>query len=162
MPEGDLGPAVRKALAEPPQRVRRLHLPDGRQVWLKRVERLAGAMRLQKGDPVRAFEAERRGLHALADRGLPVAGLLAEGDDWFVMQDAGPILPQVVADAPEDEALRAFAVAGRALGRLHWAGLVHGRPAVRDICWDGQEARFIDLERFRRRGGAGWGKPPTW
>ena len=44
--------------------------------------------------------------------------------------------------------LRAMAQAGRSLGLLHRAGMVHGRPAVRDICWDGSEARFIDLERF--------------
>jgi hypothetical protein len=33
--------------------------------------------------------------------------------------------------------------------------MAHGRPAVRDVCWDGRAARFIDLERFRlaRRAG---------
>jgi hypothetical protein len=34
--------------------------------------------------------------------------------------------------------------------------MAHGRPAVRDICWDGQDARFIDLERFRRATRAGF------
>jgi tRNA A-37 threonylcarbamoyl transferase component Bud32 len=152
-----LDQSLRTALSEPPRRVRRLDLPDGRRFWLKRVERLSGVMRAQKGDPAMAFEAERAGLHALAEAGLPVAELAAEGPDWVLMPDAGPVLPTVVGEKGRSDAekLAAFAAAGRSLGRLHWAGLVHGRPAVRDICWDGQEARFIDLERFRpgARGG---------
>jgi tRNA A-37 threonylcarbamoyl transferase component Bud32 len=145
------------ALAEPPRRVRRVDLPDGRRFWLKRVERLSGRLRLQKGDPERAFAAEREGLQALTEAGLPVARVALEGPGWMLLPDAGPVLPKVVADPGREEAekLAALARAGRALGLLHWAGMVHGRPAVRDICWDGQEARFIDLERFRpgRRGG---------
>lgn len=149
--------SLKSALAEPTRRVRQLDLADGRRFWLKRVERLSGVMRAQKGDPVRAFAAERTGLKVLAEAGLPVARVAAEGPDWVLMPDAGPVLTEIVADPErlETEKLMAFARAGRALGLLHWAGLVHGRPAVRDICWDGTEARFIDLERFRRgaRGG---------
>jgi tRNA A-37 threonylcarbamoyl transferase component Bud32 len=148
----DLEDSLQKALAEPPERVRRLDLADGRRFWLKRVERLSGRLRLQKGDPDRAFAAERAGLRVAASAGLPVAGVAAEGPDWVLMPDVGPILPVVVGDPGRSEAekLRAFAAAGQALGRLHWAGMAHGRPAVRDVCWDGAEARFIDLERFRR------------
>ena len=153
----DLDAMVKTALAEPPRRVRSLVLPDGRRFWLKRVERLAGRLRIQKGDPGRAFAAERDGLRALAAAGLPVADVAAEGPDWMLMPDAGPTLPRVVADPArsEVEKLRALQEAGRALGQLHWAGMVHGRPAVRDICWNGTQARFIDLERFRpgRRAG---------
>lgn len=150
--------ALSAALAEPARRVRPVDLPDGRRFWLKRVERLAGRLRLQKGDPAKAFAAEREGLKALAAAGVPVAGLVAEGEDWVLLPDLGPVLPQVVADPGRSEAekLRAFAETGRALGRLHWAGMAHGRPAVRDVCWDGREARFIDLERFRRTGRAGF------
>jgi tRNA A-37 threonylcarbamoyl transferase component Bud32 len=153
----ELEASVKAALAEPAVRVRPLELADGQRFWLKRVERLSGRMRLQKGDPVRAFAAERDGLRTLAEAGLPVAVIADEGPDWVLMPDAGPTLHDVVADpaASEAEKLTAFARAGRALGLVHWAGMVHGRPAARDICWDGQEARFIDLERFRhgRRGG---------
>jgi tRNA A-37 threonylcarbamoyl transferase component Bud32 len=154
----DLDESLARALAEPPRRVRRLDLADGRRFWLKRVERLSGRLRLQKGDPARAFAAERDGLRALGAAGLPVAGVAAEGSDWVLMPDAGPTLPEVVINPARDETekLRAFAEAGRALGRLHWAGMAHGRPAVRDLCWDGQEARFIDLERFRRARRAGF------
>ncbi len=158
MTDPDLAAALQTALAEPPCRVRAVVLPDGRRFWLKRVERLSGRLRLQKGDPGRAFAAEREGLRALGAAGLPVADVAAEGPDWVLMPDAGPVLPEIVGDPGRSEAerLRAFAEAGRALGRLHWAGMAHGRPAVRDVCWDGAEARFIDLERFRRATRAGF------
>ncbi len=158
MSDPDLDAALTSALAEPPQRVRAVVLADGRRFWLKRVERLSGRLRLQKGDPARAFAAEREGLRMLAAAGLPVAGVAAEGPDWVLMPDAGPVLTAVVVDPARGEAetLAAFAAAGRALGRLHWAGMAHGRPAVRDVCWDGREARFIDLERFRRASRAGF------
>lgn len=152
MEDSLLDDQLKVALAAPPVRVRRIDLPDGRRFWLKRVERLTGVMRAQKGDPSRAFASEREGLRALAEAGLPAAEVAAEGPGWMLMPDAGPILPEVVDDPQRSEAEKfaAFAQAGRALGLLHWAGLAHGRPAVRDICWDGMEARFIDLERFRR------------
>jgi tRNA A-37 threonylcarbamoyl transferase component Bud32 len=158
VPDPKLDAALSAALTEPPRRVRSVVLSDGRRFWLKRVERLSGRLRLQKGDPVRSFAAEREGLRALEAAGLPVAGVAAEGADWVLMPDAGPVLPEVVGDPGRGEAekLQAFAEAGRALGRLHWAGMAHGRPAVRDVCWDGQEARFIDLERFRRAKRAGF------
>jgi tRNA A-37 threonylcarbamoyl transferase component Bud32 len=153
----DLDQEVKAALDGPFRRVQRLDLADGRRFWLKRVERLSGRLRLQKGDPGRGFAAEREGLRVLGAAGLPVADVAAEGPDWMLLPDAGPTLPEVVADPalPEAAKLAAFAETGRALGNLHWAGLVHGRPAVRDVCWDGAVARFIDLERFRhgRRGG---------
>jgi hypothetical protein len=150
----DLTRAVEAALAGPPRRVRPVDLPDGRRFWLKRVERMGLILRLQKGDPQALFDAEREGLHLLADRGMPVAPVALEGPDFLVTPDVGVPLGQL-DKAPAEEGARAFAAAGKALALLHWAGLVHARPAIRDICWDGQEARFIDLERFRpgRRGG---------
>ena len=147
----DLERAVQAALDESEKRVRSLVLADGRKFWLKRVERLSGRMRLQKGDPARSFEAEREAMRKLHALGMPVAGLALEGPDWFVLPDAGPTLPFAIdhSNAPDADKLRAMNLAGHALARLHLAGMVHGRPAVRDICWDGQNIRFIDLERFR-------------
>ena len=49
------------------------------------------------------------------------------------------------------ERRRAVAAAGRALGLLHRKGFSHGRPALRDLCWNGREVTLIDLERFSLR-----------
>ncbi len=146
----DLGPALRLALADLPVRIRALRLTDGQRVWLKRAERLTGRMRFQKGDGKTGFTREREGLRLLGGLGLPVAPVIAEGPDWFVTPDLGETLRSLLWQET-DQRLPAFQAGGRALGRLHRAGHAHGRPAIRDICWNGTEARFIDLERFSER-----------
>lgn len=145
----DTDPALAAALAGPFRRVMAVDLADGRKVWLKRVERLTGRMRLQKGDPQRAFRAEREALHHLAALNLPVVPVVAEGEGWFATADCGQTLNRALlaeVSAPARSAM--MAAAGQALAALHGCGLAHGRPVLRDICWDGQTARFLDLERF--------------
>lgn len=119
--------------------------------WLKRVEVLAGVLRLQKGDPRRALDAERRGLRLLGERGLPVVPLLAEGPDWLLTGDCGPTAEALLRaeTLPAVSVARLMAAVGSALGALHQAGVAHGRPVLRDVCWDGRRALFIDLERYR-------------
>jgi tRNA A-37 threonylcarbamoyl transferase component Bud32 len=142
---------VLAALAVRYLRVQMIDFPDGRRFWLKRMERVSWRMRLQKGNPRTAFEAELTGLQVLGDAGLPVAPIALQGPEYVVMPDVGRTLHAIVSDPSVrvTELAQAFAQAGLSLARLHQAGFVHGRPAVRDICWDGTVARFIDLERFR-------------
>jgi tRNA A-37 threonylcarbamoyl transferase component Bud32 len=141
---------VARSLLESHDRIRALDLADGRRAWLKRVEDLSLRLRLQKGDSRKGFERDRAGLHALGEAGLPVAPILAEGPDYFVTPDLGVTLQTMLRDPASDPAERcaAFAAAGAALAALHANGFTHGRPSIRDICWDGEAARFIDLERF--------------
>lgn len=148
-----LDAAVAGALAGPFRRILSLDLPGGGRVWLKRLERRGLPARLQKGDPGRSFAAERTGLRILAGAGVPVPEILFEGEGLMVLSDAGPSLATLARDGSRDEGerLAGFAAAGRALALLHGAGFAHGRPAVRDICWDGKVARFIDLENFLPR-----------
>ncbi len=143
-PSAGLDAALSNALAERGWRVRRLELPQGR-VWVKRVERLSFRLRLQKGDPKRGLEAERAALKRLAAAGIAVPPLLAEGPDWIALPDAGADLRSVLRDPPA--AALALPSAARALAALHAGGFAHGRLVLRDICWDGTTARFIDLER---------------
>lgn len=143
--------AIADALAEAPVRVRLLETPAGR-MWLKRVEHLSLRWRLQKGSGRRSFEKDREGLHVLGDAGLPVAPILAEGPDYFVTPDLGVTLRGLMSDTgPSDDRRAAFGAAGRALAALHVQGFSHGRPAVRDLCWDGTQVRFIDMEKFSAR-----------
>ncbi len=142
-----LGAAVDAALTGPYHRIMALNLADGRKVWLKRAERLTGRMRLQKGDGAKGFARERDGLHILGQAGLPAAPILAEGPDWFVTPDLGPTLRHLMWDHSGD-IVPVFAAAGTALARLHLQSYRHGRPAIRDFCWNGADIHFIDLERF--------------
>lgn len=139
--------AVAAALAGPYARVMPLTLPDDRKVWLKRAERLTGRMRLQKGSGMKGFTREWAGLHLLGGLGLPVAPVLAEGPDWFVTPDLGPTLRHFMWH-PSGDHTDVFAAAGTALAQLHLASYRHGRPAIRDFCWNGEAIHFIDLERF--------------
>jgi hypothetical protein len=139
--------AIAAALSGPYARVLLLTLPDGRKVWLKRAERLTGRMRLQKGSGMKGFAREWAGLHLLGGLGLPVAPVLSEGPDWFASPDLGQTLRHLMWNTAGDHTA-IFAAAGAALAKLHLASYRHGRPAIRDFCWDGQAVHFIDLERF--------------
>ncbi len=133
-------------------RVQPLYLA-GQRLWLKRAEtRLPLRQRLQKGDPGRALRAEIEGLRFMARHGLPSPEILSSGPEMLVTGDAGAPLyllfePDAGAQAHEREL--ALASAMRGLAALHAAGGRHGRPKLRDICWDGKQARLIDFERFR-------------
>lgn len=137
-------------LQAPHRRVSRVEAA-GRAVWLKRAERLGLRWRLQKGDPQRALVSEWQGLLDLGDRGLPVARLVAAGPGFLATDEAGVSVADLLATTA-GQAAGAEAVlmsAGQALATLHAEGVAHGRPALRDICWDGAHARFIDLEQYR-------------
>ena len=126
---------------------------SGQAGWVKRVERVGLRLRLQKGDPRRLFEAERRAYLSLQDAQLPFPKVLAEGRDHFVLADAGPTLRSLLrAAGPEAPEVRtALIAAATALARLHGAGYSHGRPNLCDICWRDGQITFIDLENYNPR-----------
>ena len=144
---------LKAALAQPSQRIRPLSLPDGGRVWLKRVEQATGLMRLQKGNGHSAFVAERNALRLLHAKGVSVPEVIAEGPDYLLLPDLGPTLASLLRDSthPAADRTKAFVAAGAALAGLHRAGFSHGRPALRDFCWQAGQLRLIDLERFRNR-----------
>ncbi|WP_226779170.1 hypothetical protein [Oceaniglobus trochenteri] len=144
----DLNSAILAALAENPDRVQHI-IHDGKTIWLKRRERLGPVRRLQKGDSARAFEAERAALHEWAALGAPAPRILAEGPEFFAMADSGRPLHTLMTD--DAAHLPAFRAAARALADLHRRGLSHGRPSLKDICWDGEKITFLDLERYAPR-----------
>lgn len=151
-PPQDLAARAEAARAAGRARILRIEA-GGRFYWVKSRERLRLRMRLQKGDPARAFEAERRAMHALAAAGLPVPPILAEGPDYFVIPDCGRPLSHLLRDAGLGPAgrLPAFTAAATGLAGFHARGFSHGRPSIKDICWDGNAATFLDLERHAAR-----------
>lgn len=117
--------------------------------WIKRPEALSLRMRLQKGHPQTAFEAEIAAHTECFDQGLPVAPLVLVADRYFITEDCGPSLKHIAHRTPEKfrEALRAGA---KALAGLHAAGVSHGRPSLKDLCWKDEQIAFLDFERAGR------------
>lgn len=136
-------------LSNPDVRVRKLE-HQGQIYWVKKVERLNFRYRIQKGDPRRAFDTERNALHELSKRGVPVPEIVDEGEDYFVTTDSGTVLPQLLhsGDPLSEEASQAFSAAGRTLATLHGNHITHGRPAIKDMCWQGGQLTLLDFERF--------------
>ena len=139
-------------------------LLEGRCIWVKRAEHvyheawlrfarraclILGLGILQPGaDPngARAVRFEAGRLQRLARLGLSVPEVFAKGADWVALFDCGKPLSNVVHDAPEMEREAALAQAAEGLAALHARGLHHGRPALKDMMWDGERTWLLDFE----------------
>ncbi len=146
----ELQSAIDEALQAPYRRVARFETLKGTPFWMKRIERSAPLLWLVKGTPNMAFDRDRCSHHFLWHSGVPVPAIVTEGTGYFVLEDAGASLTDICKSnslTAEDKE-KACHAAGQALARLHSIDLAHGRPAFRDMCWDGQQIRFIDLEYF--------------
>ena len=120
---------------------------QGDKYWLKQSERLTGAMRWLKAKPQAALQLEISTLTQLAKRGAPVPDLVASGEDFLVVADVGmPVNGWLNTDVSEAEKSQILKDSASALAQLHLKGLAHGRPALRDICWDNGQVTFIDFE----------------
>lgn len=147
----DLAARAEAAISARPSRVQSFEMA-GKRYWVKRAERLTLRMRLQKGNPRRAFVTERTALHELRARGAAVPPILAEGPDFFVLPDCGPTLTHLLRTNTDlGERLRAFDAAARTLAAFHAKALSHGRPSIKDICWNGETVTFLDVERYAAR-----------
>ncbi|MCC5993358.1 MAG: hypothetical protein JJT99_12650 [Rhodobacteraceae bacterium] len=136
---------LEQARALPQKRVQSMEVA-GRRYWIKRPEKLGLRLRVQKGDSARAFRAEIAQIRRFAALGAPVPRILAESPGLVVLEDVGLPLSFFLARRPEAERRPALMHGAKALAGLHAKGLVHGRPRLRDICWDGARISFVDLE----------------
>lgn len=148
MSDASLTEAI-QSRADPDARVERFE-HRGSHYWVKRRERLGLRMRLQKGSAGSAFQVERDAYKELRAAGLPVPDIAAEGADFFAIPDCGLTLSSITKGAllPFEERIAAYEAAARGLWKFHEAGVSHGRPSLKDICWDGHTVRFIDFERY--------------
>lgn len=121
---------------------------EGHLFWLKQPEVVSASWRLIKPNPNKAFQHEINSLINFAKSNAPVPQLLLTGKDFLVLKDAGPTLADWVEDTtvPENEKKYILSEGVKALLALHQKGLVHGRPALRDMAWNGKQITFIDLE----------------
>lgn len=66
---------------------------------------------------------------------------------YMVTKDGGPTLKLILdSDISEEEKEKILEGAGAALAKLHRADIVHGRPALRDICFRDGKYTFLDWE----------------
>lgn len=121
---------------------------DNQFFWLKQPERLTGVQRLLKPDARRAFLHEIHTLKTLLAKGAPVPQLVLFGKDFFVLEDGG----ESIAHWSQKETLnieqknQILLEGAYGLIHLHRQNIVHGRPAIRDMLWNGKQVSFIDFE----------------
>ena len=95
-------------------------------------------------------------LRAFAARGAPVPPIVADAPDLFVVPDMGTPLSSLLPNAALPEAEKLVQQAALGLLTLHRSGLAHGRPSLRDLCWDGAQVTFLDLEAGARLDAGEW------
>ncbi len=120
----------------------------GEAFWLKQPERVKGVWRLLKPYPHKAFRQEIEALRYFVGKGAPVPEIVLSGEDFFVLRDGGRSIGSQLNDDKVAQALKDQMLddGARALAQLHRQGLVHGRPALRDMLWDNGRVSFIDFE----------------
>lgn len=119
----------------------------GKTFWLKQPEQLHGVWHLLKPKPKQAFKNEIQSLQYLAEHHAPVPKLAAVGEDYLVLEDGGKsVVSWINGDISEQSKHQILLDCAKALAMLHRKGLVHGRPAIRDILWRDGEVLFIDFE----------------
>lgn len=119
---------------------------NGRGYWVKRPEQLGKLRRLQKGDADKSFQREVALLKQFHAQGAAVVPIAAEAPACIILPDMGPTLSALAATLPPQDFAPVLEQAAIALADLHAAGLAHGRPRLRDICWTGSKICFLDLE----------------
>lgn len=76
-----------------------------------------------------------------------IPNLVLLTSDYMVTKDGGPTLKNMLdSDIPEEEKLSILKKAGAALASLHADGIIHGRPALRDIAYKDGKFTFLDWE----------------
>ncbi|TPP09529.1 lipopolysaccharide kinase InaA family protein [Rhizobium glycinendophyticum] len=155
-----------RAIMQSDGRVQRLEL-EGRTVWIKRQGSkslpplvalqglFAGLFRLPvlRPSPQLSPEAmqarELARIRAFADAGFPVPKIVYASATAMVMSDVGPTIDRRMkmlkrTDPASHDAL--LVKVADALGRVHAAGLSHGRPHVRDFFLEEDGVGFMDFE----------------
>ncbi len=133
---------------------------EGQKLWIKKPEPVRGWKGIYKKLVTSGFEKEVQALLYLNQKGAPAPNVLCSGPDFLATEDVGDTLQSLVinkgAETPESEKEHLLFEAGRALAHLHSLQLYHGRPALRDICWNGECIAFIDYERHTGSKATSW------
>lgn len=120
---------------------------EGEKFWVKR-KIGNGRKQLVKYSVEKEFFYEIARM-TIAGRNCPdlVPEMVVLTPDYMVTRDGGPMLKSWLdKDISEEEKETILEKAGASLARLHEKNIVHGRPALRDVTWNGESMHFLDWE----------------
>ncbi|MFD2236258.1 hypothetical protein [Aureimonas populi] len=100
------------------------------------------------GDAAAGGEAQR--IEAFRRAGFHVPDIAARAPGLLILSDIGPNLGTVRQHLSAEAFGQVLRMAAETLGRAHAAGLVHGRPSLRDLTYDGRAIGFLDFEEDPR------------
>lgn len=104
---------------------------------------------LERGEDAAKGEAAR--MAAFAKAGFPVPRVLYQEKTKLILSDCGDSIQErlvALRQAGEEDRHDALLVAiAESMGRVHAAGLVHGRPHPRDMFWQDEAVGYLDFEQ---------------
>lgn len=138
----------------------------GQKVWIKQAEKVQnvtwvrfarwacltlGMGIFQPGadpDGEKAIRLEAGRLRRLKRLGISVPHVFGYGKNWTGMSDGGRNARDVITDKniPEEKRLSILADLARELAKLNKLGYHHGRPALKDMMYDGNKVTILDFE----------------
>lgn len=96
---------------------------------------------------VKDLKIEEQRIRDFLAAGLPAPQVVASGSDYFILKDAGTILPKVLPTLPEDAQRDLLRRALKTLQQVHAAGQYHGRPMIKDMVVDAEgRITLLDFE----------------
>lgn len=94
-----------------------------------------------------ALAAETNRINIFKQNGILTPNILAQTDDMLILSSIGTDLPTVINNTPDiNDRIALMKNAATALAGLHNQGIVHSRPYIRDMTWNGTQIGFLDLE----------------
>ncbi|MGY4676954.1 protein kinase family protein [Pasteurella sp. P03HT] len=121
---------------------------QNRRFWLKQPEHLSLIWKLLKPNPKKSFQQEIETLQYFESVQAPVPQVMLYDEDFLVLDDAGRTAINWKEDPEVSDSVKRTILSDctKALIDLHHKGLIHGRPALRDIAWRNGEVTFLDFE----------------
>lgn len=95
-----------------------------------------------------AIRGELIRLEKVRQKGAPVPRPVASTEDWFAMPDCGATLQSLFKKKrlPPQQQQAVMLQAVTVIAELHRQGGWHGRPALKDMLWDGDAIWLVDFE----------------
>lgn len=121
--------------------------------WLNVITRVVASfssnpLYFPSADSGSLLEREAIRLKLMRTKGFRVPEVILATPNYLVLSDVGSSLKYWLTESAisANERRHILLHAAAALAELHQNRFWHGRPALRDLCWDGEAIGFIDFE----------------